>query len=212
VLCRKTFPRRGPRNCRSLGFARDDKGEGIGFVEIDCGTEAFFGSETTFEQRSPSPLSFREPLTFSMDIPISCISSLNKAVILSEALHRSIANRGLYGAESKDPGDASWQMPLGAFRPQTTSEDKKVTNSERSRPVPACRGGIAVHFGSSNPFGWIAFAIAYLLENTNSLPSGSLNFAIVPHTSFFGSAVNSTPLDLKSLAVAKTSSHQKVSG
>src|SRR5882757_5236784 len=56
----------------------------------------------------------------------------NKAVILSEALHRSIANRGLYGAESKDPGDACWQMLLGAFGPQTTTEDKKVTNSERS--------------------------------------------------------------------------------
>jgi hypothetical protein len=27
-------------------------------------------------------------------------------VILSEALRRSIANRGPYGAESKDPGDA----------------------------------------------------------------------------------------------------------
>jgi hypothetical protein len=53
----------------------------------------------------------------------------NKAVILSEALHISIANRGLYGAESKDPGDACWQMLLGAFRPQTTTEDKKVTNS-----------------------------------------------------------------------------------
>jgi hypothetical protein len=30
----------------------------------------------------------------------------DKAVILSEALRRSIANRELYGAESKDPGDA----------------------------------------------------------------------------------------------------------
>ena len=56
----------------------------------------------------------------------------DKAVILSEALRRSIANRGLYGAESKDPGDACWQMLLGAFRRQTTLEDKKVTNSERS--------------------------------------------------------------------------------
>jgi hypothetical protein len=56
----------------------------------------------------------------------------DKAVILSEAPHRSIANRGLYSAESKDPGDACWQMLLGAFRPQTTPEDKKVTNSERS--------------------------------------------------------------------------------
>jgi hypothetical protein len=59
----------------------------------------------------------------------------DKAVILSEALRRSIANRGLYGAESKDPGDACWQMLLGAFRPQTTTEDKKVTNSERSRGI-----------------------------------------------------------------------------
>jgi len=38
---------------------------------------------------------------------------------------RSIANRGLHGAESKDPGDACWQMLLGAFRPQPTTEDKQ---------------------------------------------------------------------------------------
>jgi hypothetical protein len=56
----------------------------------------------------------------------------NKAVILSEALRRSAANRGLYGAESKDLGDACWQMLLGAFRPHTTPEDKIVTDSERS--------------------------------------------------------------------------------
>jgi hypothetical protein len=42
----------------------------------------------------------------------------DKAVILSEALRRSISNKGLYGAESKDPGDACWQMLLGVFRPQ----------------------------------------------------------------------------------------------
>jgi hypothetical protein len=54
----------------------------------------------------------------------------DKAVILSEALRRSIANKGLYGAESKDPGDACWQVLLGAFRPQTITEDKKVTNSQ----------------------------------------------------------------------------------
>jgi hypothetical protein len=47
---------------------------------------------------------------------------LNKAVILSEALRRSIGNKGRNGAESKDPGDAYWQMLLGAFRPQTTTE------------------------------------------------------------------------------------------
>jgi hypothetical protein len=64
--------------------------------------------------------------------PISCFKPPDKAVILSEALRRSIANRGLYSAEPKDPGDACWQMLLGAFRPQTTPEDKKVTGSERS--------------------------------------------------------------------------------
>jgi hypothetical protein len=30
----------------------------------------------------------------------------DKAVILSEALRGSLANREIYGAESKDPGDA----------------------------------------------------------------------------------------------------------
>jgi hypothetical protein len=54
----------------------------------------------------------------------------DKAVILSKALRRSITNRELYGAESKDPGDACWQMLLGAFRPQTTTEDK----SHKLRP------------------------------------------------------------------------------
>jgi len=52
----------------------------------------------------------------------------------------------------------------------------------------------------------------HLLENTNSFPSGSLNFAIVPQVSFLGSTASSTPRDLSSLAVAKTSSHQKVTG
>jgi hypothetical protein len=73
-----------------------------------------------------------------LDLSCSFISNqlyfnaTEKAVILSEALRRSIANRGLYGAESKDPGDACWQMLLGAFWPQTTPEDKKVTDPERS--------------------------------------------------------------------------------
>jgi hypothetical protein len=49
----------------------------------------------------------------------------DKAVILSEALRRSIANSGLYGAESKDLGDARWQMLLGAFRLQTNTGRKK---------------------------------------------------------------------------------------
>jgi hypothetical protein len=39
--------------------------------------------------------------------PISCIfKPPDKIVILSAALRRSIANRGLYSAKSKDPGDA----------------------------------------------------------------------------------------------------------
>ena len=54
--------------------------------------------------------------------------------------------------------------------------------------------------------------VRYRLENTNSFPSGSLNFAMVPHTSFFGSWASSTPFDRSSSAVANTSSHQKVSG
>jgi hypothetical protein len=55
----KNISRKGPRNRRSLGFARDDKGKGNGFIESGCWTEAFFGSETTFHGRSPSPLSSR---------------------------------------------------------------------------------------------------------------------------------------------------------
>jgi hypothetical protein len=57
---------------------------------------------------------------------------VHRLVILSEALRRSIAYKGLYGAKSKDPGNASLQMLLGAFRPQTTWEDKKFINSDRS--------------------------------------------------------------------------------
>jgi hypothetical protein len=67
---------------------------------------------------------FFELFVFSA-CPTGYISPSNKAVILSEALRRSIANRGLYGAQSKDPGHACWQMLLGAFHPQTTTEDKK---------------------------------------------------------------------------------------
>jgi hypothetical protein len=58
----------------------------------------------------------------------------DKAVILSEALRRSIANSGLYGAKSKDPGDACWQMLLGVFRPQTTTDDKKSPTPTGAKP------------------------------------------------------------------------------
>jgi len=50
------------------------------------------------------------------------------------------------------------------------------------------------------------------LENTNSFPSGSLNLAMVPQISFFGSSASSTPFDLSICAVANTSSHQNVTG
>jgi hypothetical protein len=38
----KNISKTGPRNCRSLGFARDDKGEGDGSIQSGCWTEAFF--------------------------------------------------------------------------------------------------------------------------------------------------------------------------
>jgi hypothetical protein len=41
--------------------------------------------------------------------------NLPKAVILSAALRRSIAQQKPYCAESKDLGDARWQMLFGAF-------------------------------------------------------------------------------------------------
>jgi hypothetical protein len=71
-------------------------------------------------------------LSCFLHIPPAVFQTPDKGVILSEALRRSIANEGLYSAESKDPGDACWQMLLRAFRPRTTTEDKKVTNSDRS--------------------------------------------------------------------------------
>ena len=58
----------------------------------------------------------------------------------------------------------------------------------------------------------LALAPSHRLENTNSLPSGSLNLAMVPQISFFGSSASSTPFDLSSFAVANTSSHQNVMG
>jgi hypothetical protein len=80
----------------------------------------------------PRAYNFFDLFVFSA-YPTSRISRPpDKAVILSEALRGSIASRELYGAESKDPGDACWQMLLGAFRPQTTTENKKVTISDHS--------------------------------------------------------------------------------
>ena len=95
-------------------------------------------------------------------------SPLQKGVILpapacrgSEAPRRSIASQRVYGAESKDPGDARSQVLFGAFRPQTTRGIEKAIDSERSRPVPpapacrgACRGGIC---SSADP-SWRCFS------------------------------------------------------
>jgi hypothetical protein len=64
----------------------------------------------------PFKLLFKTPVTFSL-FSCFCISSElyfispNKAVILSEALRRSIANRALYGAESKSLSRAQPREP-----------------------------------------------------------------------------------------------------
>ena len=54
-------------------------------------------------------------------------------VILSEAPRRSIAKRTAYGAESKDPGDACWQMFFRAFRPQDYNRDHSSAAQPDSR-------------------------------------------------------------------------------
>jgi hypothetical protein len=77
--------------------------------------------------------------------PTSCISSLDKAVILSEALRRSISNRGLYGAESKDPGDAYLTYAVPSF---------SNTEAGTWRPLAISRAGDAKKLnltGTINP-------------------------------------------------------------
>jgi hypothetical protein len=59
-----------------------------------------------------------------------CFSNSHKAVILSEAPRRSIAQQRASGAESKDPEDACWPMLFRAFRPQNLKEIKKVTTAQ----------------------------------------------------------------------------------
>jgi hypothetical protein len=82
---------------------------------------------------SGGPVTFRPVRVFC--IQPAAFKPPNKAVILSEALRRSIANRELYGAESKDPGDACWQMLLRAFRPRTAKDNKK----SQPRRITTCR-------------------------------------------------------------------------
>jgi hypothetical protein len=60
-------------------------------------TLSIFRKQTTYLATLPK----RFGKVLNSIYPISCISSPHKVVILSEALRRSIANRGLYGAESK---------------------------------------------------------------------------------------------------------------
>jgi putative addiction module CopG family antidote len=98
--------------------------------------------------------------------PTAVFQAPDKAVILSEALRSSIANRALYARSRRacpersrrNPGDACWQMLLGAFRPQTTGEEEKsqtptVANPDflphRTRNIHDCafprRKGLAGH-------------------------------------------------------------------
>src|SRR5882757_6422368 len=88
-----------------------------------------FSSLGLYPQRNYHPLfasgtrlkSLREFCTPQPDV----FNLHHKAVILSEAPRRSIAYRRVYCAESKDPGDACWQMLFGAFRPRTIRRVKK---------------------------------------------------------------------------------------
>jgi hypothetical protein len=76
-------------------------------------------------------------VTFSIFSCFSIPNQLHSSPRQSRHPERSASQidrkQRLYGAESKDPGDACWQMLLGAFRPQTTTEDKKIKTSERTR-------------------------------------------------------------------------------
>ena len=65
-----------------------------------------FRPRTTREIKKSQPLSVAEgPRRCWLGI---CSSPLHKGVILSEARRGSIALHRLYGAKSKDPGDAGW--------------------------------------------------------------------------------------------------------
>src|SRR5580704_7264989 len=92
---------------------------------------------------SLSPLSSREHVTF-WSFRVLCTAD-RKFFTSPPSRHpeRSAAriyprNGRLSGAESKDPGDACWQMLFRAFQPQTTSEIKRV-------PVPSEAKGSVVH-------------------------------------------------------------------
>jgi hypothetical protein len=52
-------------------------------------------------------------------------------------------------------------------------------------------------------------SLRYLEDRANWLPSGSLKTLELPHSAVLYSMENCTPLNLRILAVAWTSSHQK---
>jgi hypothetical protein len=83
---------------------------------------------------SPFLLSSRATVTFSifscfLHIQPAVFQTPDKAVILSEALRRSIAKEGFMARSRGNLGDACKQMLFGAFRPQTIRKIKKLTSS-----------------------------------------------------------------------------------
>jgi RNA polymerase sigma-70 factor, ECF subfamily len=67
-----------------------------------------------------------------------------KTVILSVAPRRSVAYARVYGAKSKDLGDADWQLLFAAFHPQTSKEIKKAPNEADLSRLPRLAVGRAV--------------------------------------------------------------------
>ena len=88
-------------------------------------------------EASPSPLSSREPVTFSIFSCFSCIQAPGKAVILSEALRRSIANRGFMARSRRTPamlvGRCFWEL-----------SDRKLQRKIKKSQPPSEAEGSAV--------------------------------------------------------------------
>jgi hypothetical protein len=82
-----------------------------------------------FQARKPA---FIKPATVFPWTELECFSSnSHKIVILSEALRKSIANRGLYGAESKDLED---EYLVDAVWSLSTMEARLLLNPQRFSP------------------------------------------------------------------------------
>jgi hypothetical protein len=73
---------------------------------------------TTITKSSPRRDEALRPISTNL-LGMFFLQNSHKNVILSEALRRSIANRGLYSAESKDPERA---YPTHAVRTLSTAE------------------------------------------------------------------------------------------